>query len=344
MSVKPYKTTEAARNADVKDLRKRLGGSTDPREQAVLGCALYASGKRGAISDSIPLLQAGESIGDTVSRLFLADAYLQGKGVQKDIHRALDMFLDLAMCGNAEAQFAYGNIYYLGDGVPKDYEKAYEFISSAAAQNDPRALNTLGLFYLGGLCVPRDVEKAERYFKRAEERGNKNGTRNLKLLDKYGRDYDFSKVVRRSAEAGPPYDERRYDVHYDPEEQVQYGPGTVMNEQKLSLALGRHGFVSVGIACERTFGVVEVAYEHAVAETAEIQGFLVRTDDALDPVAFLYWDVDGRPREHHRDLRTVPHYAEAVVSAEMAVDGDGHPLPAPIGADDRVPLLEARGE
>lgn len=192
-----FKTVEAARKADLKEVRRRLDADDTPKNRAGYGCALYATDKRRNIAESIPYLETGVSIGDTVSRLFMADACLQGKGVPKDPPRARDMFLDLALEGNADAQFAYGNIFYLGTDVEKDYDKAYEFISMAASQNEPRALNTLGLFYLGGLVVPRDIDKAERYFRRAEERGNQNATRNLKLLQKHGRDYDYSKAVLR---------------------------------------------------------------------------------------------------------------------------------------------------
>lgn len=190
------RTVEAARKADVKAMRKRLEAEDTPVNHAALGVALYATDKKKDIAESIPHLGIGASIGDTVSRLFLADAYLQGKGVKKDVSKATDMFLDLAMEGNPDAQFALGNMYFLGEAVPKDYDKAYEFISQAAAKNDPRALNTLGLFYLGGLSVEQDIDKASRYFKRAEERGNKNGTKNLALLKKYGPDYDYKKIVK----------------------------------------------------------------------------------------------------------------------------------------------------
>ena len=197
MSLGAFKTTEAAFRADPESIRKKLGDSDSPIGRAALGCALYATRKRKAVNEAIPLLEEGYSIGDPVSTIMLADAYLLGTGVKKDVPRAMDMYLDLAIQGNAEAQFSYGNQFYLGREVPKDHRKAYEFISQAALQDEPRALNTMGLFCLGGICVPRDIDKAERYFRKAIDRGNERATKNLKLIDRYGRDYDYRKLVQR---------------------------------------------------------------------------------------------------------------------------------------------------
>ena len=126
----------------------------------------------------------------------LARLYYKGWGVEKDVHKALELFNSSAEQGFAQAYFglalhyrpksaddeatpeflsylklaAEGGVaaaqtqlaivYKKGKGVKKDEKKAFELFTLAAEQKERRAQAKLAQYYLHGILVEKDRERA----------------------------------------------------------------------------------------------------------------------------------------------------------------------------------------
>lgn len=82
----------------------------------------------------------------------------------------LDDLRNMAVVGNAGAQFALGMIYATGDGVPEDTAVALQWMEKAAEQGHRQAQYELGSYYtLDHLA--RDYAKAADWLRRSAEQG-----------------------------------------------------------------------------------------------------------------------------------------------------------------------------
>jgi TPR repeat protein len=124
---------------------------------------------------------------DEVAAQFeLANAYYTGKGVTKDIDKAIKWYRRVAAKGYTVAQHNLGVIYSQGVGVPQDYLKASEWYSKAAEQGDARAQNNLADLYMKGLGFSVNKTEAIKWYRRAAEKGYKVAQYNLGVAYNYG--------------------------------------------------------------------------------------------------------------------------------------------------------------
>ncbi|MCH7888391.1 MAG: SEL1-like repeat protein [Proteobacteria bacterium] len=86
-----------------------------------------------------------------------------------DFPAALREFEDLALQGDAAAQFYLGIMYDRGGGVAQDDGEAVKWHRLAAAQGSAKALNNIGLLYQNGFDVPRDLAKAYAWYSLAAD-------------------------------------------------------------------------------------------------------------------------------------------------------------------------------
>ena len=91
-------------------------------------------------------------------------------GTEKDMARAMDMYLKAAEQDYAEAQCRIGLIYEAGQGGIDNPELAAKWYKKAAKQNHEVALLHLGVFYMEGKGVKKDLEKAVKYLRKASKR------------------------------------------------------------------------------------------------------------------------------------------------------------------------------
>ncbi len=92
---------------------------------------------------------------DAGSLALLASLYQIGKGVPKDIERAIELYKRAAELGHPEAQFNLGNIYLLGEGVKADEAWALTYYRQAASQgHELAARNMSQLYRAAGLEPP----------------------------------------------------------------------------------------------------------------------------------------------------------------------------------------------
>ncbi|MFT5486483.1 MAG: hypothetical protein ACI9JL_001377 [Paracoccaceae bacterium] len=88
-----------------------------------------------------------------------------------DYKTALRAFTKLAEAGNANAQFNLAVLYLSGRGVKRDVAKAVDWHRKAARQRLTSAQHGLGVFYYQGMGVKRDYAEALKWFRRAAAKG-----------------------------------------------------------------------------------------------------------------------------------------------------------------------------
>ena len=84
---------------------------------------------------------------------------------------ALDETKALAETGDAEAQFALGNIYAEGKLVPNDFAVATVWFRKAADQGYAEAMYSLGVIYRAGFSVPVNFAESYVWYCLAEKSG-----------------------------------------------------------------------------------------------------------------------------------------------------------------------------
>lgn len=99
--------------------------------------------------------------------------------------KAVEMYLQAAEAGNAEAQFDIGYAYYTGEGTERDYTTAAMWFKRSAKQKFAKALYNLAYCYMNGRGVPRDYEKAYHLLLESAETNYKRAQ--LTLADCYAR-------------------------------------------------------------------------------------------------------------------------------------------------------------
>ena len=109
---------------------------------------------------------------DPKSALYLAEMYLNGEGIERNVDQALHFFEMAANLGLAEAQRILGIMYVQGKEVPIDYEKAAKLFQSAADQGDNYSRYYLGVMYENGEGVEKDELKAADLFQRGANEGH----------------------------------------------------------------------------------------------------------------------------------------------------------------------------
>ncbi len=86
---------------------------------------------------------------------------------QANLGTALKVWLPQAEAGEAEAQYAVGQIFEKGLGLPPDFAAAAEWYRRAAEQGHAAAQIGLGSLYETGRGVAQDAQEALRWYRRA---------------------------------------------------------------------------------------------------------------------------------------------------------------------------------
>ncbi|HEU5359724.1 MAG TPA: tetratricopeptide repeat protein, partial [Candidatus Deferrimicrobiaceae bacterium] len=97
-----------------------------------------------ASSDNVSLLIENAKKGDPKAQYGLAERYMKGEGVEKDVAKAEQWYRKAAEKGVADAQSTLGKMYRNGEGVPKNSDEAAKWYRKAAEQGVSDAQSTLG--------------------------------------------------------------------------------------------------------------------------------------------------------------------------------------------------------
>ena len=117
-------------------------------------------------------LQAAEA-GDAEAQYISGGMYLKGLGTNKDLNKAFKLLYEAAKSGKstAESEQVIGQAFLLGSVVPKSYQKALQWYSQAAENGNKDAQNELGFMYFVGNGVEQDIEKGGNLFLKAAYNG-----------------------------------------------------------------------------------------------------------------------------------------------------------------------------
>lgn len=167
------------------ELYLAVANTGDPEAQFIAG-AMYNVG-RGVdknLSKSFPLLRdAAEQGKSTVdSEMAIAQAYLLGAGVPRDIDMAIDWYSRAAEHGSSEAQNELGYIYSSGKYIKEDLKKAVYYFRQAAFNGHPVAQYNLGVTYYTGMGQDFDLKQAYAWFELARANGHKNAEKSIEDL------------------------------------------------------------------------------------------------------------------------------------------------------------------
>jgi len=98
--------------------------------------------------------------------------YDVGRGVARDLPRALGYYERAANAGDTMAAYNAGQLHLMGEGsIPANPVKAIRFLEMSAAANEGKALMTLGYMYEAGYKARQDVNLSRDYYYRAEAAG-----------------------------------------------------------------------------------------------------------------------------------------------------------------------------
>ena len=121
--------------------------------------------------------------GDAEAQFKLAEKYMSGKGVKRDVIRGKELYEDAAENGYTAAYKKLGELYYNGimdvygdgQGFDRDYAKAAKWLEKAAENSgyDEELYLTLGLIYdEGGYGLEPDPEKTIKWLTKPAENGD----------------------------------------------------------------------------------------------------------------------------------------------------------------------------
>lgn len=93
--------------------------------------------------------------------------YTEGKGVEQDYSKAIELYKNAAANGNSTALIRLGLIYTEGKLVEKDYSKAIDYFKQSAKLGNAGGFVFLGDLYKRGEGVEKNLAKALSYFEKA---------------------------------------------------------------------------------------------------------------------------------------------------------------------------------
>ncbi|MCB2059340.1 MAG: SEL1-like repeat protein, partial [Novosphingobium sp.] len=119
--------------------------------------------------------------GDADAQFNLGQAYKLGRGVERDLSKAEELFGKAAEQGHLQASDNYGLLLFQRG----EHARAMPFINAAAGRGDPRAQYLLGLAYFNGDNVAKDWVRAYALLSLAQQAGLPQAAPALAQMDQY---------------------------------------------------------------------------------------------------------------------------------------------------------------
>ncbi|RIA87332.1 hypothetical protein C1645_726618, partial [Glomus cerebriforme] len=169
--------------------------------------------------------------GDAEAQYNLARCYERGIGVEKNNIKAFEYYKKSADQGHLNAQSELGYCYYDGIGTELNIAKAFELYKIAAERGHIVAQNNLGALYEKGKGTEKNLEKAIYWYNKAAENGS------YLAQDNLGRCYRFGIGVEKNDVKAFEYykksaDQENLDAQYHLGYYYDSGIGTEVNKTK----------------------------------------------------------------------------------------------------------------
>lgn len=103
--------------------------------------------------------------GSTSGYIMLAEEYLDGKNVPKDVDKAIELYKQAADGGEDFGNQSLGMLYYEGKHVAQDYQKAMEYFTKEEGRKSACTTYSMAEMYRKGLGIEADEEKAFNLYK-----------------------------------------------------------------------------------------------------------------------------------------------------------------------------------
>ncbi|MBK6896708.1 MAG: sel1 repeat family protein [Alphaproteobacteria bacterium] len=150
---------------------------------------------------------------------FQAMKYETGKGMEKDIKKAAELYALAAEKGHVQAQYKIGLMNEEGDGLIQNYRQAVKWYSLAAEQGHTLAQSSLARLYFDGEDVAQDYRLASLLARSAASQGDTEAQILLAKMYHYGNGMpeDYKAAVfwyRKAAEKGSDYAQYSLAVMY----------------------------------------------------------------------------------------------------------------------------------
>lgn len=133
----------------------------------------------------IDLLEFNVYLGNTFAMNFLGDLFMKGEGIEKDILKATELYIESAQQNDSDGSFKYGLLIV---NNPKINEEkiilgGITLIEKAISLNNAEAMFTLACWYAKGNIVEKNISKAAELYKKAANLNHSMAT--LLLADMY---------------------------------------------------------------------------------------------------------------------------------------------------------------
>lgn len=185
VSYLPDRTDEATR------LYKEI--STEKNDGASYVDLAQTYSREGNEEKAFECYMKAAEMGYTEAYYNVANAYLNGEGVERDFDKAFEWFRKAADSGYTYAKLKLAECYKRGAGCERDYAAAMALYKQVAGEKSLKRYSCadvaeyeLGNMYLKGLGVEVDLRKAYDYFKLAaahDNRAAENALNNKKFRD-----------------------------------------------------------------------------------------------------------------------------------------------------------------
>ncbi len=120
--------------------------------------------------------------GDADAQYALGDMYYRGEGIEQNPAEAAHWYRMAAEQGLAGAQFDLGDMYYHGDGIDQNRAEAAHWYRMAAEQGQLAAQFQLGRIYSVGSGVPQDRVLAHKWLNLAADQEHPGASQELDTL------------------------------------------------------------------------------------------------------------------------------------------------------------------
>lgn len=116
----------------------------------------------------------------------LALMHAQGRGMQRSVERAIELWYVAAKNNHPMAQYNLGLAYLRGEGLVKDEREAAAWFRRSADSGLPEAQFAVGQMNRLGLVLSKDAAQALTWYKKAADQGHKDADVQVQILQANG--------------------------------------------------------------------------------------------------------------------------------------------------------------
>ena len=205
---------------------------------------------------------------------FMGYAYAHGKGLERNLEKAFECYLDGARKGNKRAEAAVGTCCWNGEGTMRDYGEAAYWHERAALHGNAHSMFSMGIMRHFGLDGNTNCYEACQWFRAAAQNGYGNPGYEPDMIEEVGCGPEVSaNWIVSAAESG------NIDAVYWLAICYRRGQGVsrskTMFEELVALAADAgHSLAKCVVGCEKWYGQIPGTRDEGLGlvREAEAQG------------------------------------------------------------------------